>query len=116
MDSNMLGKTQGQIFKTPVPLELLWVFLCENFTETDTHFQINTYLFHKTEYNQRLVEFITQIKPYYYSSKKKYIERQINYKWFLTIIRQLCNSHNIKYSKKLVYNKSTYEIEYTIYK
>jgi len=106
----------NQIFKKNVPLELFWDFLKANFTETDKHFQITTYLFHKTEYNQLLNVFIAMLKPYYYPSKHKYVDRQINYKSFLTIIRQICNAHQIKYTTKLVYNKSMYEIEYSICK
>lgn len=106
----------NKIFKTLVPLTFFLDFLKANFDETDTHFQVTAYLFHKTEYNQLLLAFIASLKPYYHNSKRKYIDRPINYKGFLTIIRQLCNVHQIKYSIKLVYNKSTYEIEYSISK
>jgi hypothetical protein len=109
-------KKTDQTFKTPVSIQILWDFLGTNFDETDTHFQITAYLFHKTEYNENLLAFISCLKPHYYKSKRKYIERQLNYKGFLTIIRQLCNAHHIKYSTKLIYNKSMYEIEYSIYK
>lgn len=109
-------KKMGQNFKTTVPIEVLWNFLRTNFDETDTYFHVTAYLFHKTEYNENLLAFISSLKPYYHKNKQKYIERQINYKSFLTIIRQLCNIHHIKYSTKLTYNKSMYEIEYSIYK
>lgn len=112
----LVKKKIDQNFKTPVPIQLLWDFLKTNFDETDTHFQLTSYLYHKTEYNKNLLVFIASLKPYYHNSKRKYIERQINYKGFLTIIRQLCNAHHIKFSTKLVYNKSMYEIEYSIYK
>lgn len=106
----------NQIFKTPVPVTLLWTFLKENFEESETHIQINKFLYKKTEYNQRLSTFINALKPHYHNSKRKYIDRNMTYNYFLTIIRQLCNSHNILYTTKLVYDKSSYEIEYTIQK
>lgn len=109
-------KKTNQNFKTPVPIQLLWDFLKANCDETDMHFQITPYLFHKAEYNQQLLGFISLLKPFYHTSKVKYVERQLNYKGFSTIIRQICNAHQIKYSTKIVYNKSMYEIEYTIYK
>jgi hypothetical protein len=115
-NEELIMKKTDQNFKTAVPLQLLWDFLKANFDETDTYFHITTYLFHKMEYNQQLEGFIASLKPYYHNSKLKYIERQINYKGFLTIIRQLCKTHQIKYNTKLMYNKSTYEIEYRIYK
>ena len=40
----------------------------------------------------------------------------MNYNYFLTVIRQLCNVYNIVYTSKLIYNKSSYEIEYCVYK
>lgn len=116
VDQTSENKKDNKIFKTLVPIQFLRDFLKANFDETDTHFQVTTYLFHKMEYNQQLEGFITFLKPYYRNSKRKYIDRHINYKGFLTIIRQMCNIHQIKYHTKLVYNKSTYEIEYSIYK
>jgi hypothetical protein len=39
----------------------------------------------------------------------------MDYIKFITVIRQLCNSLDIKYDTRLVYNNSTYEIVYSIY-
>jgi len=118
-EKNIIKSTsmkENQIFKTPVPVILLWTFLKENFEESDSNIQINKFLYKKTEYNQRLTTFINELKPHYHNSKRKYIDRTMTYNYFLTIIRQLCNSHNIHYMTKLVYDKSSYEIEYTIQK
>ena len=115
-ENNKKNKVYTQLFKTPVPLELLWDFLKENFEQCDNYFLINKYLYNKCDCNQQLTNFITVLKTHYYGSKNKYIERAMTYKYFLTIIRQICNAHNILYSSKLLYNKSVYEIEYSIYK
>ena len=112
--NQLLPKTENQIFKTTVPIELIWDFFKHNFTETDTHIHITKYLFCKTVYNNNITLFIDSIKEHYYLSKRKYIDRELTYKYFLTIIRQLCNAHNILYSTTLIYNKSSYEIEYFI--
>jgi hypothetical protein len=137
-------KKENQLFKTPVPVHVLWDFLKQHFTETETHILITKYLFHKAEYNDSLAltnptlaltnptlaltnptlaltkptlsQFISLLKDHYYLSKRKYIDRPLTYKFFLTLIRQLCNAHHIQYSTKLVYDKSTYEIEYCIAK
>jgi hypothetical protein len=110
------NKVYTQLFKTPVPVEVLWNFLKENFEECDNYFLINKYLYNKCDFEKQLTNFITVLKSHYYGSKNKYIERVMTYKCFLTIIRQICNAHNILYDSKLVYNKSLYEIEYSIYK
>jgi hypothetical protein len=109
-------KKDNQNFKSNVPLNILWDYLQSNFIDKDTHFIINKFLYKKTEYNNSINIFVDSIKEYYYVSKRKYIERQMNYKNFLTIIRQICNAHNINYTSKLVYDKSSYEIEYSVYK
>lgn len=105
-----------QIFKTEVPTHILWDFLQNNFEDKDTHFIINKFSYKKTIYIKTLDTFIESVKVYYSKSKMKYVERNMNYNYFLTIIRQLCNANNITYVSKLIYDKSTYEIEYYIYK
>ena len=113
-DTIMLKK--NQIFKTLVPKDTIWDFFKINFDDKDTHFVVNNILYKKMVYTNNIISFIETIKPYYYQSKKKYLERIMNYNYFLTIVRQLCNSYNILYSSRLRYDKSSYEIEYYIYK
>jgi len=115
-NNNINEKKNNQIFKKDVPINTVWTFLEENFEDKDTHFIINKFLYKKTDYNKNLYKFIEFLKDYYYVSKKKYIERDMNYKFFVTIMRQICNAYNITYTSKLVYDKSSYEIEYCIYK
>ena len=109
-------KKVNQNFKTNIPINILWDYLQINFMDKDTHFIINKFLYKKAEYNNSINIFIDSLKEYYFISKRKYIERQINYKNFLTLIRQICNANSIIYTSKLVYDKSSYEIEYSIYK
>ena len=109
-------KKDNQIFKSNVPINILWDYLQCNFMDKDTHFIINKFLYKKAEYNNSINIFIDSLKEYYFISKRKYIERQINYKNFLTVIRQICNANSINYTSKLVYDKSSYEIEYSVYK
>jgi hypothetical protein len=116
-DTQLNTKTKdSQNFKSKIPINLLWDYLQTNFIDKDTHFSISKFLYKKTEYNNSIIIFIDSLKEYYYVSKRKYIEGQMNYKKFLTIIRQICNANNINYTTKLVYDKSSYEIEYSIYK
>jgi len=110
------NKSSNQNFKTNIPLNLLWDYLQNNFMDKDTHFIINKFLFKKAEYNNSIAAFIESLKEYYFISKRKYVERTMTYKNFLTVIRQLCNASNINYTSKLVYDKSSYEIEYSVYK
>ena len=79
-----------------------------------TEFVITKALFKRAEIHNLIKPFLETIKDHYYLSKQHYIDRQINYNNFITIIRQLCNVNDIKYVSTIVYSKSNYEIEYTI--
>ena len=46
---------------------------------------------------------------------KKYITRKMNYKNFITIIRQICKYHHFAFASNIKYDKSSYEITYNIY-
>jgi hypothetical protein len=107
---------QQLFFSIPSP-DLLWVFLLKYGEEHNNKF----YIFSKTHYKKALFynsiqPFIKQLEPYYYESKKHYVNRKMDYNKFVTIIRQICNCNAITYEKKMIYNNSTYEIEYHIYK
>jgi hypothetical protein len=115
IEAKIKKKRTTQVFKSKVPVELLWDFLKANFEFKDTHYLVNKFLYKKVEYNKNILLFTSSLKEYYHKSKRKYIERTMNYNFFLTILRQLCNSQEIKYTTKLVYDKSSYEIEYYIH-
>lgn len=85
------------------------------FDDTNKYFILNNESYKKGQINNLIEEFINDIKEYYIKSKKFYLDRTINYKRFLTIIRQLCKSQNIKFEIKINYIKSKYEIIYYIY-
>jgi hypothetical protein len=114
--NNTILVKKNQIFKTLIPKDTFWDFFQTNFDDKDTHFVVNKVVYRKIEYTNNILSFIETIKPYYYESKKKYLNRPMKYNYFLTIVRQICNSYSIRYSSRLLYDKSTYEIEYYIYK
>ena len=83
-------------------------------TQTEMTYDFNKVLFKKLQHYDFINEFINDIREYYHESKKYYIDRDINYSQFLTIIRQICKSNNIDLSKKIIYYKNSYEIIYTL--
>ena len=105
-----------QLFKTIVPIQILWDFLKLICSEKDSFYILNKILYKQAEYNNHINPFIVSLKPYYYKSKLYYLERKLDYVKFMTIMRQLCNAHQIKYTSKIIYNNSSYEIEYTVQK
>ena len=117
-------KKKTQVFNKEVSLKCLYeilkdilnkVCMIDSSVQLDiTEFVITKPLFKRAEIHNLIKPFLEAIKEHYYLSKQHYIDRQINYNNFITIIRQLCNVNDIKYESNIVYSKSDYEIEYTI--
>jgi hypothetical protein len=111
----MSNNNKSQIFKEAVPLELLIHLLNNICAKNDKHYILDTIAFKSGIFNGSIQQFIQDCKPYYFYSKLKYLDRKLTYKNFLTIIRQICNHNNLDYHSQIKYDKSKYEIVYTIY-
>ena len=117
-------KKKTQVFNKEVSLKCLYellkdilnkICMIDSNHESDINqIVITKALFKRAEIHNLIQPFLESIKEHYYLSKQHYIDRQINYNKFITIIRQLCNVNDIKYVSTIVYSKSNYEIEYTI--
>ena len=106
----------SQIFKKAVPLKILYDLL-EIYTQHNSkYYLVNDVFFKKLKFDDVLNNFLQAIKPYYFESKKFYVERNINYVRFTTIIRQICKFHGLHFSSKILYDRSKYSINYYIYK
>ena len=102
-----------QIFKTYLPTTDLLEFLLEICTiSTDKYIQFNKNSFKRALYLNAIPAFLEKCKPHYHASKQKYIEGIITYKRLTTIIRQICCASQIKYTSKIHYDKSSYDIFY----
>lgn len=110
-----MNKIKHQIFKYKVSSELLLDIFNEFCEKVDD----NTYIFNKEGYkravmNETIVTYLDKLLPHYHVSKKHYIINCNSYKKWSTVIRQLCNIHNISYKKEIKYIFSNYEIIYKI--
>ena len=103
------------IFKHDFPLSILYDFLEENDCERqDKDYIITKEFYKRLSLTDCLKPFLEIITPFYYKSKQFYATRDMTYNYFLTIIRQLCNYHNIQIENKIHYSKSKHEISYKI--
>jgi len=107
---------KNQIFKAIIEPNHLWGFLEENGETNEGSVLFDKVLYKKAVFKETIEPFIKSITEYYHESKKHYITRKMDYNKFITVLRQLCNSNAIKYTTKMIYNNSTYEIVYTFYK
>tara|TARA_B000000609_G_C24172140_1_gene351131 strand:+ start:1349 stop:1681 length:333 start_codon:yes stop_codon:yes gene_type:complete len=107
----------NQLFKSNPPNSLLFDLLDKIYLfKNDNHFVINDTSFKKSIYLDLLSPFCEELKEYYHASKTFYVDRELNYSKFITIIRQICKKNGIAISSKIKYDKSKYCINYFIYK
>jgi hypothetical protein len=104
-----------QIFKNTVPNDLLFSLLDKICIKEKNYYIINNISFKKGMYNDTITIFLKDCREYYHCSKQKYIDRDITYNSFITIIRQICNYNKILYKNQIKYDKSKYSIHYYIY-
>ena len=105
----------NQIFKKSVPDNILFDFLSQITKLSGNYFYIDKYSFKKAVFLNIVDDFIAKLDEYYYSSKKHYIQRKINFNRFITILRQICKFNNIPITSEISYERSTYKISYFIY-
>ena len=106
----------NQIFKGDFSNDILFNLLDKiYFQKTNKCFIINTSSFKRAQVKELLEPFCKSMKEYYHLSKQFYVERQLNYSKFTTIIRQICNKNHISFTTQIKYDKSSYDIHYFIY-
>ena len=105
----------SQIFKISVPTPILLDCLEKFAIKTDKCYVVNNNAFKKGLYNNSITEFIKTCEPYYFLSKRKYLERPLNYTSYTTILRQICKHNKIVYTSQIKYVNSNYDIYYYIY-
>ena len=105
----------SQIFKKDIESDILYSLLEKICLKTDKYYLIDYNSYKKMIFNEYHISFCNILKDYYYLGKHFYLEREITYKSFTNIVRQICKYKNIMFTTKMNYNKSQYNIDYLIY-
>lgn len=106
---------KSQIFINTIEYNIFIEYL-EKFTiKQKNKYIITPIIFKQAMYNNKIKPFLDYVKPFYHISKQKYVEENISYKKFITIIRQICRSLNIYYKSEIKYTNSKYAINYYIF-
>ena len=105
----------SQIFKNKIPNTIFFELLEKICLKNEKYYTFNIDAFKKGVYNEDIQHFFEVCKPYYFLSKRKYLEKKLTYNTFCTILRQICNYNKIVYTSQIIYNKSDYNIVYYIY-
>lgn len=123
LENTLIKTKNNQIFKYFIDLNIIKDFFSiiknlninkKNTIKNNNTIILNKIIYKTIKYNGNLDIFINKIKPYYNKNKFFYVNRNITYKNFLTIIRQICKSYNLTFENKIKYFNSTYEIYYII--
>tara|TARA_Y100000591_G_C21537067_1_gene547032 strand:+ start:330 stop:662 length:333 start_codon:yes stop_codon:yes gene_type:complete len=105
-----------QIFKDSIPNDIVFNLLNKiNSFKTDKYYTVDVLSYKKGIYSNDIQNFMEIVKPYYHSSKQFYLERELTFPRFTTVLRQICKANNIMFSSKIKYDKSKYNIIYYIY-
>ena len=102
----------NQIIKSDISSSIIIDFIIQNCRKEDEEYVSDKAVFKKMYQNGALEEFMELIKPYYFDSKKFYVERTLNYKNYNTILRQVTKNANISSRKRIRYFHNSYEIIY----
>lgn len=105
----------SQIFKNNIPNENLYEIINEICLKNEKYYIFNFESYKKGIYKEIIPKFMEYCKPFYHISKRKYLEKKLTYNTFMTVLRQICNFNKITYTSKIIYDKSSYHIEYYIY-
>ena len=104
-----------QIFKKQISINILYELLELISLKTDKYYLIDLSAYKKMIFQNLHEDFLINVKDYYHTSKKFYIEREFTYNSFTNIIRQICKSNEITFQSCIKYNSSKYNIDYFIY-
>jgi hypothetical protein len=104
----------SQIFKNPISKIYFLTFISSWCEKKQNSFQLTKSSFKSATFQDLIQPFCESIKDNYHFSKLYYLERKMTYKNFITIIRQICKYHNIPFTSIIKYDKSNYEIYYSI--
>jgi len=105
----------GQIFKKTIPDSLLFSLLEKMCLKTDKYYQLDMNAYRKMLFHNYHIDFFDTIREFYFLGKQFYIDRQITYRSFTNVIRQICKHNSLIYTSQMKYNESKYNIDFFIY-
>ncbi len=105
----------SQIFKRPIPNEMLFTLLDTICLKHEKHYTFSIESYKKGMFTGTIEPFLEACVPYYFMSKRTYLSCPPTHKSFLTVLRQICNHNGITYTSQIKYDKSAYDIIYYIY-
>ena len=107
--------SMSQVFKYVVPIAILTELL-DKICEPGEKYVIDINSYKRMKFHLYHTPFLETLAPYYHYSKRFYVERELTYTTFMTIVRQICRIHEMEVQSKIHYGDSTYAIAYVVAK
>ena len=104
-----------QIFRKPVPNEILFELLEAICLKTDKYYLFDMNAYKKMLFHDLQGGFCEQLLENYHLSKHFYLTRKSTFISFTNIVRQICKHNNIMFTSQIKYNQSNYNITYYVY-
>jgi NADPH-dependent glutamate synthase beta subunit-like oxidoreductase len=105
----------NQLFKKKIPSEILVALLESICIKTEKYYLVNHDVYKKGIFTNKIPEFMSSIREYYYLSKQKYVDKKLSYNSFTTVLRQICKHNHLTFGSQIKYDKSNYDIHYYVY-
>jgi hypothetical protein len=107
--------SMSQVFKYIVPFTILKELL-DKICEPGQEYIIDNNVYKRMKFHGYHTLFLEALVPYYHWSKRFYVERECTYTSFMTIVRQICRTHDTEVRSNIHYGDSRYSIAYMVAK
>jgi hypothetical protein len=101
-------------FKRPVTLNILFDLLDKICLLQEKNYVFDMTAYNKMKYLQLDEGFIQTLKEYYLPNNMHYLTKEINFKNFIIIVKQICKYHQLNVSLKNVCINGEYQNIYFI--
>ena len=105
----MLRYSMSKVFKKTYPYDTFVKYLSDICIQEKDGYLFDISLYKKAVFLEKIQPFIDDLDEYYKESKKHYIHKKMNYKSFITILRQLCKRLEIRYDNSMKYLHNSYQ-------
>ena len=108
-------KMCDQVFKNDIPVNLLFDLLEQICLKTEKYYFLDQNAYKKLLFHNLFPDFKTELREYYYISKRFYIDRELTYRAFANVVRQVSRFTNTRFESEVKYHQSKYHMNYMIY-
>ena len=112
---SQLPKMCDQVFKNDIPVNLLFDLLEKICLKTEKYYFLDQNAYKKLLFHNLFPDFKTELREYYYISKRFYIDRELTYRTFANVVRQVSRFTNTRFESEVKYHQSKYHMDYMIY-